>query len=107
MAPHTTVSIATQCSRFSLGIRLCNVTPEEYRSRVLIAKSCAIAKIRNGTTNHDWNPATKPVGESAAAGTAVPIAAPRISSNADGIAAPNVTASTMLLPLVDEGKYRE
>ena len=31
--------------------RACRVTPEEYRSTVLIASSWRMAKIRNGTTN--------------------------------------------------------
>ena len=35
----TAVSTATQCSRVSRGTRLCSVTPDEYRSSVLIAKS--------------------------------------------------------------------
>ena len=54
-----------------------------------------IARIRNGTTNPVEKPATSPVGELAAAGTAVPTAAPRTSSSAEGMAAPSATATTI------------
>src|SRR5215469_5275761 len=101
-----TVSIATHCNRFRRGIRLCSVTPDEYRSSVLIAKSWTIAKIRYGQMNQLGNPEIKPL-TVVALGTPVATAAPRISSSADGIAPPSATASTMRTLLARGGKYRE
>ena len=70
------------------------MTPEEYRSIVLIANSWKMAKIRKGHTNQLGRLAVSPV-TVVAAGTPVATAAPRISSSAEGIAPPSATASTM------------
>src|SRR5215813_13557374 len=103
-----TVSIATQVIRCNLGTSDCNVTPEEYRSRVLIANSCKIATVRYGTTNQPGNPAVRPVTLSfAAPGSSVASAAPRTSSSTEGITPPSATARTIRLAFVLGGRYRE
>src|SRR5579875_1376887 len=52
---HTTMSTNTAPQRLMGTPSACIVTPEEYRSIVLIERSWKIAKIRNGTTNQDGN----------------------------------------------------
>src|SRR6202042_386396 len=97
-AAQTTVSMATQWMRDSRGNRLCSVTPDEYRSSVLMANSWRMAKARYGTTNQAGNAEGRPEVDTAPAepvaaraGTPVATAAPRISSSADGTAPPRAT----------------
>src|ERR1700729_3179684 len=110
-AAQTTVSMPTQWMRASRGNRLCSVTPEEYRSSVLMANSCTIAKTRYGTTNQAGNADGRPETDTApaepaaaSAGTQVATAAPRISSSADGTAPPRATAATMRFRLAAGGR---
>ena len=57
-APEMTVSTSTQPHRL-IGIPIaCSVTPEEYKSMELIAKSCGSARIKKGQKTQ---PATAPV----------------------------------------------
>src|SRR5258708_19557488 len=88
---------------------LCSVTPEEYRSMLLIANSWTTATIRYGTTNQPGKTATSPLTEmmpnaAAEPATAVATAAPRTSRRTEGMPAPNATASTTLRFRLSGGK---
>jgi hypothetical protein len=98
----------THATRGKRGTSDCSVTPDEYRSSVLIASSWTIAKARYGTANQPGSPAVSPVTLSSADfGSSVASAAPRISSRAEGIAPPSATAITMRRPLDAAGRYRK
>jgi hypothetical protein len=60
-APATTVSITTAPTRFTGTPRAWRVTPEEYMSMVLIARSCTMASTRNGQKNQEANDDGTPV----------------------------------------------
>src|SRR5258708_38969386 len=104
-----TVSMPTHAIRCSFGNIDCSVTPEEYKSRVLIANNWKIAKIRYVTANQAGKPAVSTDGlvTITALGSSVPRAAPRTSSRTEGTRQPNMTASTMRLLSVEGARYLE
>ncbi len=94
---HTAMSTNTATQRLIGMPSACRVTPEEYRSIVLMASSWKMAKIRNGTTNQlgklcgtpSWAMPTVFV-------VTVKASTPRISSSTDGIPAPRAADQNVL-----------
>ena len=77
-----------------------SVTPEEYRSRLLMAKSCTMAKRRNTTTNQAgmalwWANGRKALLAVPTVVRKVPTAAPRAMIRISGTAVPRNTQPTM------------
>src|SRR5215472_1494525 len=101
----TTMSTNTVIQRLIGTPSACRVTPEEYRSIVLIASSWKMAKIRNGTTNQlgklcgtpSWVMPTVFV-------VTVKASTPRTSSSTDGIPAPSAAVQNVLVLGVLRGR---
>src|ERR1700722_19515938 len=58
--PAITVSMSTAWYRRTGNPRACSVTPDEYRSRLLMENNWTMATIRNGIRNQPLNAAGKP-----------------------------------------------
>src|SRR5579859_2981316 len=94
---HTTVSMMTAPHRLTGTPSACSVTPEEYMSMVLIARSWKIAKIRNGVTNQDGNDWGTPIWVIPTKLFCVTVKAntPSSSRRIDGIAPPRDAAQNV------------
>src|SRR5215469_16310219 len=103
--PQTTVSTITAPHRLIGTPSACRVTPDEYRSIVLVANSWKMAKIRNGTTNQagklcgtpSWVMPTVFL-------VTVKASTPRTSSSTDGIPAPRAADQNVLVLGVLRGR---
>ena len=81
-----------------------SVTPEEYMSRLLMPKSCSVAKTRKTTTNQEgmarwWAKGRNPPAPVPMFRTKVPTTAPSVMMRISGTAVPRKTQPTM--PFLD------